>query len=365
MKNTKKEIKKYYDVKYDIEAYHDAWCIVVWSKRGAGKTYSMLKYGEEVKNTFLYMKRTNDDIDFLCSGAKIKDIAKKDPSPYYPLNRDLGWNVKPVLISKGYAGFWNHNENNEPTGEPLSFAISLNNAKQIKGFDFSYSKFMVLDEFIPQIGEIVKRKEGEMLLDLYMTVLRDREARGGEPLKLILFANAEEISTPITNTLEIVDDMAELDASGQRYKYLEDRGILLHHITQEECPQIEAEKGGIYKGMRGTAWFEKTFEGHFASNDFSNVKTKQRLTGYSCYLAVRHQRHWTYIYQNKNSGHWYACDTPNKPVISYDLGRDNERVRFYENERPYLIDLCINEYMNFQRYSFYDMLVNFKEFYKI
>ena len=46
------------------------------------------------------------------------------------------------------------------------------------------------------------RAEGEMLLDIYETLSRDRLKRGHAPLKLILFANAEEISTHITNTLE-------------------------------------------------------------------------------------------------------------------------------------------------------------------
>lgn len=360
-----KSKKIYYDVRSDLKLYPHAWCIVVWSKRGAGKTYSMLRKGKEDKECLLYMKRTNDDIDFLCSGSKIDTITKKDPSPYAPLNRDFNWNIKPVMISKGYAGFFEKNENGEPTGDPVSFALSLNNIKQFKGFDFSYVPYMVLDEFIPQTGEIVKKKEGEMLLDMYMTVSRDREARGNEPLKLVLFANAEQISTPITNTLEIVDSMAELDASGQTHLYLEERGILLHHITPEECPQIEEEKQGIYKGMAGTAWAEKVFEGRFANNDFSNVKQKKSLKGYSCVYAVRHQRKWIYFYKNKNGLDWYVCGTPSNPPLKFDLSRENEQVRFYDEIRPFLYDDCIADLMKFEKYSYYDLLINFKNHYKI
>ena len=32
----------YYHVGKDIEMYPDAWCIIVWSRRGPGKTYSCL-----------------------------------------------------------------------------------------------------------------------------------------------------------------------------------------------------------------------------------------------------------------------------------------------------------------------------------
>lgn len=361
----KKSKKKYYDVRSDLEAYPDAWCIVTWSRRGAGKTYSMLRLGKEEDKCLLYMKRTNDDIDFLCSGSKIEGISKRDPSPYAPLNRDFGWNIKPVLISKGYAGFFEKNEEGGTVGDAAAFALSLNNIKQFKGFDFSFTPFMVLDEFIPQTGEIVKKKEGEMLLDMYMTVSRDREARGQDPLKLILFANAEQISTPITNTLEIVDDMAELDASGQTHKYLEGRGILLHHITDEEFPIIEEEKGGIYKGMAGTAWAEKVFEGRFTNNDFSNVKDRKNLKGYSCIYAIRHKRHWIYFYMNKNNETWFVTSAPGKPVASYDLSRENEQRRFYDEVRPILYELCIADLMKFEKYSYYDVLINFKNFYKI
>ena len=361
----KKNKKIYYDVRKDLEAFPDAWCIITWSKRGAGKTYSMLRLGIEEEETLLYMKRTNEDIDFLCSGSKIEKITKKDPSPYFPLNRDFGYNIKPVLISKGYAGFFQKNSEGEVIGEPVSFALSLNNIKQFKGFDFSYVLYMVLDEFIPQTGEIVKKKEGEMLLDMYMTVSRDREARGNKCLKLILFANAEQISTPITNTLEIVDDMAELEASGERYKYIEERGILLHHITQEECPQIEEEKQGIYKGMQGTAWFDKVFEGRFSNNDFTNVKKKKNLKGFSCVYALKHQRKWIFFYKNKNNNDWYVCSTPGNASFKYDLSRENEQVRFYEEVRPFLYDACISDLMKFEKYSFYDLLINFKKFYNI
>lgn len=360
-----KSKKVYYDVKTDLEKFPDAWCYVVWSKRGAGKTYSMLRKGVEDKECLLYMKRTNEDIDFLCSGSKIDTITKKDPSPYSPLNRDFGWNIRPVKISKGYAGFFEKNENGEVTGDALSFALSLNNIQQFKGFDFSFVNYMVLDEFCPQVGQVVKRKEGEMLLDMYMTVSRDKEARGNKPLKLVMFANAETIATPITNTLEIVDNMAELEASGASYMYLEERGILLHHITEAECPVDEKEKSGIYKGMAGTAWFDKSFLGSFSNNDFTNVKKKNSLKGFTCVYAIKHQRKWIYFYKNKNGSNWYVCSAPAGAPYKYDLSRENEQIRFYEEARPFLYDDCIADQMKFEKYSFYDLLINFKTHYKI
>ena len=152
------------------------------------------------------MKRTNEDVDLICTGSENPDL-KVDMDPFVPLNRDFGWNIKPKLIKKGIGAFYECNDDGEPVGAPIGMILSLARIKSIKGADFSRAEFICLDEFIPQSFEIVRRKEGEGLLDVYMTVIRDKVKRGGS-LKLVLFANAEEISTPVTNAFEIVDDMA-------------------------------------------------------------------------------------------------------------------------------------------------------------
>ena len=45
---------KYYDIKHDLAAYPDAWCYLIWSKRGPGKTYSTLRYCIENKILFMF-----------------------------------------------------------------------------------------------------------------------------------------------------------------------------------------------------------------------------------------------------------------------------------------------------------------------
>ena len=261
-----KNCKKYYHFEDDLKAYPDAWCYIVWSKRGPRKTYSSLWWSYSNNIPIIYMKRTNDDVDLLCQ----HDEFGFDASPYVPINRDKKTNIKARKINNGLGGFWNYETDEEghevPEGLPVSYCLSLNAVKRFKGFDFSRCEWVLLDEFIPQLGERISRKEGELLLDLYMTVSRDRQKRGKAPLKLVLFANAEEISTPVTNTLEVVDIMADLNANGKTHYYDQDRGIMLHHITNEEIPIDESEKSGIYNAMIKTNWGRKSFEGEFANN---------------------------------------------------------------------------------------------------
>lgn len=349
----------YYHFEDDLNAYPDAWCFVVWSARGKGKTYSALRYSYENNIPIVYMKRTIEDVQLICNS----NAYGFDPSPYVPINRDLGYNIHAKTIENGIGGFWAYDDG-EPSGLPVAYCLAESAIKKFKGFDFSRCDWIVFDEFIPQLGERISRKEGELLLDLYMTIARDRQKRGKRPLKLILFANAEEISTPITNTLEIVDVMADLNASGQTHFYDDSRGILLHHITSEEFPLQESEKEGIYEAMKNTAWGAKSFEGSFSNNDFSNVK-QMSIKGMMPFIHLHVNTHDYYIYLHKNTGQYYMCTSKGSCMFDYDLNKENGQKKFWIEHQADLRDACIEDKMKFQKYSMYDLIMNFKKFYNI
>ena len=351
--------KKYYHFEDDLLAYPDAWCIAVWSKRGPGKTYSSLLYALKNHITIIYMRRTDKAVERILTGTD-----EFDSSPYVPIERDHGVKIVGKKFEDGFGAFYRADEDGNASGLPVSYVLSFNKVREYKGMDFSICDWILFDEFIPQKGERINRAEGELLLDLYMTVGRDRQKRGRGPLKLILFANAEEISTPVTNELEIVDDMAELNASGSTHFWNEDRDILLHHITNEEIPIQDEEKTGIYRGMYGTAWFRKSFEGDFANNDFSNV-TKRTLKKCSGYIHLHYKSSDYYIYLNKDNGNYYMCSKPVRCMFDFNLNRENEQKLFYSD---YGIDLrcsCIEERMKFEKYSMYDLIVNYKKFFNV
>lgn len=350
----------YYHLGKDLEDYKDAWCYIVWSRRGPGKTYSGLWYAYYNKIPIAYIKRTNEDVDLICAGDIDSGV---DLSPYAPINRDKLTNIHARKILNGIGGFWEYQEN-EPNGKPISYILSLNSIKRIKGFDLSLCEWILFDEFIPQQGEVVKRKEGEMLLDVYMTINRDRQKRGRPPLKLILFANAEEISTPVTNALEVVDTIAEMNAADKTKYYDQDRGIFYHHITEEEIPIKKEETEGIFKAMQNTAWGRKAFGGEFANNDFTNI-TRQNIKNCKAYIHIIHKTHDYYIYLNQNTGMYYMCEIPHKCIFEYDLNRENGQKLFY---LEHCIDLrlaCMEDHFKFSKYSMYDLIVNYKQFFKV
>ena len=353
----------YYHFAKDLEEYKEAGCFVVWSRRGPGKTYSFLRYCIDNGIFFIYMKRTNDDVELLCTGADNPDL-KVDADPFVPLNRDFGWNIKPKLIQKGIGAFYDTNEEGHPIGAPLGEIVSMAKIKSVKGMDMSKASFICFDEFIPQSTEVVRKKEGEAFADFVMTVIRDKVKRG-QRLQLVLFANAEEISTPLTNAFELVDDMAELAWSKKSHYYNKDRRIMLHHITQSEIPLTKEElNSDMFVMMKGTAWAQKAFFGDFANNDFSNVKTLSVKT-MKCLHKVRYKNKDMYIYRRPHDNMHYMTYSRGPYIYEWDLNKENDQKLFWIEHCQELRVECIEGHMKFEKYSMYDLIVNYKQFFKI
>ena len=312
----------------------------------------------ETDTRFAYMKRTMKDVALICANKYGVDV-----SPFSPVNRDAGTTVRPQLIGDGIGGFYTGSDDNgKPEGLPIGYVLALNAIKEIKGMELSDCDYMCLDEFIPQPGERIIRAEGELLLSIYMTLQRDRIKRGRQPLKLVLFSNADTIATPITADLDIMDRMADLTASGRTHWYDEDRQILLHHITDYEVPLKQEELTGIYKAMKDTSWGRKAFGGEFAGNDFSNVG-RRILKGYRCATAFQYRNRTAYIY--RKSGEIYVTYTRGQTPNTFDLSRENDQKRFYYD---YIIDLRVDMMENrvtCEAYSLYDLIVNYKKIFAI
>ena len=351
----------YYHISKDVLDYPDAVVIFVWSRRGPGKTYGSLRYPYGKFKT-IYLRRTVEDVVTICTYDGDTEL---DPSPWVPLNRDFGLDVKAKLINKKKAigGFYNCTDG-VPSGAVINYILPLNSIKFAKGMDFSDADWVIFDEAIPQPGEIVKRDEGRMLLNFFETVNRDRRKRGRPGLKLILMANAEEISTPITNTLDIIDDMADMAAKRKHKVYLPDRKILLHHISNEECPRADTDMD-MEAVMKGTAWAEVSYEGGFGYNDFSCIKSMS-IKGMRCMFHLHYNRlKDAYIYLNPKNGMYYMTHIKGQAVNDYDLDRENQQKKFHVEHAIKLRQACIADHFYFEKYTYYDLIINFSKIYKI
>ena len=364
--------KYYYNIQDDKKKYPDAWAFIIVGGRSTGKTYGALKGDLQDKIKFIFAKRTADDVKLMCSGTKmIKGTDdKEDPdfSPFAPINRDIGTDIKAYALYDGLGVFYDTYTDDKgkeyPTGAPIGNIIGLSVATKFKGFDMSDCDDLIFDEFIPRKWERVNRGEGDQLMDLYATVSRDRILRGKPPLKLIALANAVNLSNPLSNTLEITDIMADMQLKGIDHLYLEDRGIFIRLLQGTEDFREALEKDPVYKAMGHTAWGQMAYDNQFAYDDLSNVG-KQQLKGYKPVCSFKYKQCTYYVYQN--AGKYFICGSAfnDKSKPHYDLNRENDQKRFY---LEYAIDLraeCINDNVRFTNYSMYDLIVNYHRVFKL
>ena len=351
----------YYDVRNDLEKYPLAWCILGWSPRGPGKTYSCLRYMIEEKAIFLFIKRTKRDVELICQSGN-EDISAEF-SPFKPLNRDFGWNIGPAMIDKkaSVGAFYERDPNDKPYGKPLGYIFALSGASDIQGFDLSEVDYIIFDEFIPKKHERISRGEGEALLEIYMTVQRDRRLRGRPDVKLLCMANAVSVNNPTFAMLDVTDVAVQMDITNTEYIYQEDRGILLHFIPPIDLPE-DMEKSGIEKAMTGTAWGDMAFGGHFAFDDFTSVQHK-RLKGYRPLCSYTYKKKEVYVYEK--DGYYYACRAKANVTIHYNLARENEQKKFWYDYVRYFRDEVINDHFTFSEFTMYDLIINYKKIFDI
>ena len=359
----------YYNVFKDIIKYPDAWLYDIIGGRSTGKTYGALKGCYEMKKKFIFVKRTNKDIDLLCAGSGSIGAKKNkyglDLSPFKSINRDIGSNVKAFKIYEGLGGFWecSPDEEEKPEGGPIGTLISLNSVSKFKGFDMSENDFIIFDEFIPAPWEKVNRKEGDQLLDLYKTVSRDREHRGRLPLKVLCLANATNISNPVHNILEITDTVADMQLYNIENNYIKDRGIFIRILKANEDFEAQEEKSPLYKAMGDTAWGQMALKNTFAYNDLTNVG-KPQIKGYSPRASFIYKRKEYYIYQ-RNEMYYITFSKFNAQKPKYNLDTENDQKRFYFDFAIDLREECINGHMMFESYTMYDLIINYHKIFTI
>lgn len=353
--------KLYYDVADDLRDYPDAWCYIIVGGRNTGKTYGTLMHYLKRKEQNVFVKRTNKDVELLCAGNHLGDKTPDyeiDLSPYKSINRDTGENIKAFQIKDGIGAFFRTNDDGAASGKPVAYLVSLFAVSKFKGFDLSECPAIVFDEFIPQPWDRLNRKEGEQLMELYKTTTRDRVLRGGGELKLICLANAVNVFNYTAEVLEVTDIIADMAIHKREVTYLEDRGIFIRILeTPEEMMKAE-QKTGLYKSMANTAWGRMAFGNEFAYNDFSNIG-KVALKGYRPVVQLTHKLRDFYIYENGDN--YYMCTARAKCPEEYDLNKEMEQKSFWYNWGIDLMSASIDGRMKFEKYTMYDLIVNYKK----
>lgn len=227
--------------------------VFIIGARQVGKTYGTLKHMIDDGRKFILMRRTQTEADFIASGAI---------SPF----AGMGYVDVGVRRDSKYTCAIERGEGR------IGAVMALSTVAKIRGFSGAEYTDLVFDEFIPEQHVLRIKSEGDAFLNAVVTISGNREIEGKKPLKVWLLANSNNISSPILMTFGLTEKIESMQAKGQEYSIMPDRGIAIFLPESAEVLKLR-KKTSIFRAVGGDSDFSRmAYDNEFAYNDPENVK---------------------------------------------------------------------------------------------
>lgn len=244
-----------------------AFVTVAIGARGIGKTYGCLKALYERGEKFLYVRRTQTQLDETC----IQSL-----NPYNRIAANCGYTICCERLGKHSVGFYNaercDGDTLKATGEPFAVGVALSTFATIRGMSLDVTT-LLFDEVIPERHERPIKAEGEAFLNMLESVNRNRELSGGKPLHVILLSNSNTINSEILNCIGVLKTVDEMSRRGVERKLINDG--LIEIIMFKDSPISEEKKqSALYRVANNKDFSAMAIENSFARSDYEQVQTR-------------------------------------------------------------------------------------------
>lgn len=318
--------------------------------RGTGKTYGALKYAYESEKTFIYLRRTQTQIDL---------IVNQEFNPFESLNSDMGWDVGCYTINKYNKGFYleefnEEKEKFEKVGDPIGYGMALSTISNLRGFDASNVELLIFDEFISERHERPIKNEADAFLNAYETMNRNRELKGKKPIQCLFCANANNLANPLFLKLNLLTQASKMIRDNIEFAQLPHRESTMT-ILQESKISEQKRETALYKLARGTAFEAMSLENKFVYDEHYHVGHKP-LIEYKPIVQIKELT----IYKHKSKREYYVSEYCNGTPLKTYGDTNVELQQFAQNER-YLRRAFYNGHMWFEHYV--DQVL-FEEYFK-
>lgn len=308
--------------------------IVEIGGRQVGKTYGVLERRLKQKSPFILMRRTSKEADFITSGINS------------PFSKYKGYEIKIKKDSEYTAAIFD--------GDGfIGSVMSLSTVAKIRGFNGDPYTDLVYDEFIPENHVIKIKDEGDAFLNAIVTISGNRELDGIKPLRVWLLANANTISSPILQALDIQTKVNDMMCAGQEYSILRDRGIMIILPKSEQLMQ-KRKQTALMKAIRHDTEFARmAFDNEFAYNDSSNICTanikeyKPLFSIAGKFTAYKHKSESRYYVTNFESGSCEMYMPTERDLTRLYRQRGNALKLMYIKGKVFFSDLVVkSEFVN-------------------
>lgn len=228
------------------------WVCVIGA-RGTGKTFGAIKYALDSGRPFIFMRRTQTQIDLI----------KNDSfSPFQAIDPTIVVkNINKNLTGVYRGEFDSEKQKLQPVGAPIGYLMALTTVSNIRGFDASDISLILFDEFCPEKHERAIKNEDLAVLNCYETINRNREVTGQDPVKMVLLANSNDLVNPLFVGLKLVKIAEKLQKSRDNVYINNDRGLAI--VMVKDSP--------ISKMKKQTALYKLAGEGDFSEMALNNA----------------------------------------------------------------------------------------------
>lgn len=329
--------------------YHESgYCNIPWimaqgatfnfiiGGRGTGKTYGALKYIVENKITFMLMRRTQAQTDF---------INRPEFSPFKALQMDnIANNIGVESISKYNAAFYRQvqdvDEKWKCEGAPLGYTCALSTISNMRGFDVSDVALLLYDEFIPEQHQRPLKNEGAAFANAYETMNRNRELQGKQPLRVLCLANANDLANPLFDFFGIIGKVEKMARKGQEWMLDPKRGISVAMLQDSPISKRKA-KSALYSAVDNSDFTDMALQNIFAQEDAEMVQSKD-IRQYAPLVSIGKIT----IYRHKSNGTYYVSRHSCGTVPTY-AGTETDKRRAII-EYPYINTAYIRKRILFE-----------------
>ena len=308
--------------------------------RGTGKTFGVLKYVLDHNLKFIFMRRTQVQVDM---------IKSDELNPFNALYTELGNKYHFVMkkINKNITGVYKGkiNDKNDyvATGEPLGYIMALSTISNIRGFDASDVKVLIYDEFIGEKHEKSISSEGTAFLNAIETIARNREIKGAESLKVVCLSNSNDLANPIFIELKLVSICEKMIQKKLNYRNIPERELALFIINDSPISRKKAETS-LYKLSGSDSNFSRMSIKNEWANEYMNLIASKNLINYRVLVKVGE----IVIYENKNKRDFYVTGHASGTYDYYDTSA--VELKRFRNSYDFLLYAYLNKNIFFESY---------------
>lgn len=309
--------------------------------RGIGKTFGVLKYMIDNGKKFIYMRRTQTQVDM---------IRSDELNPFNALTTVLGEDYSFILktVNKNITAVYRSAYDEEqkvfvPYGPVVAYILALSTVANIRGFDASDVDFLVYDEFIGEKHEKPIRAEGTAFLNAIETISRNRELQGRDALRVVCLSNSTNLANPIFVELKLITPLEKMLKGKSDVLSLPDRDISVYVLKDSPISEKKS-KTALYRLSGTDSDFSKMSLGNEFNKEYFGQVRSMSLKEFKPLVQVGE----IVLYKHKSKHEWYC--TEHKSGAPEDYDSSEIELKRFANDYYYLKTAYLNRHIWFESY---------------